>query len=478
MGISRILKWVWLPALLVAAGAIWHFTRGDDSQPQFQTATVARGDIIQAVTATGTLNPVLNVTVGSQISGIIQKLFADFNSRVTNGQVIAQLDPATYQANVMSAEADLANSRAQLEFAQLNARRAAELLKNHLVSPSESDQTIAALHQAEAQVQIKNAALNRANVDFSRCTIYAPVDGIVIDRKVDVGQTVAASMSAPVLFQIANDLAKMQIDANVSEADVGTIEEGQTVNFLVDAFPGRTFTGKVVQIRNSPTTVQNVVTYDAVIEVSNADLKLKPGMTATVSIVTAQRQNVLKVSNSAFRFKPADSVTNLVVAAVNATNKAPATGSSEPALTGNEPPAELQKRVSDMRERGEEIPAAILAKLRGYYQSGALQRPAGGGGRPGGGEGGRRGGGGEGGVTRARSSQPSSRTVYLLEKNSAGEPVLRAVRVKTGISDGVAAEVTEGLSEGDKVVTSATLPNSSTAATANNPFGSGTLPRR
>lgn len=453
-------------ALIVAVGGGWHFlNRQDNGAPQFQTVAVTRGELTQAVTATGTLNPVVNVTVGSQISGIIQKLSADFNTMVTNGQVIAQLDPATYQANVMSAEADLANSRAQLELAQLNARRAEELFKNNLVAKSEFDQTLAALHQAEAQVQIKNATLNRTKVDLGRCTIYAPVDGIVIDRKVDVGQTVAASMSAPVLFQIANDLSKMQIDANVSEADIGTVEEGQAVNFLVDAFPGRNFPGKVVQIRNSPITVQNVVTYDTVIEVANPDLKLKPGMTANVSIITAQRPGALKISNAAFRFKPADALTNLVVAAAKATNAAPAVAGSGNLLTGNETPEELQKRASQMRERGEEVPADIRNKLRELYQSGVLQRPLGSGRH------------GEGVGPRANASQATTHTVYVLGSDPSGSPVLHQLRIKTGISDGVTTEVIEGLSEGDKVVTGVTLANASSAG-ANNPFGGGMMPRR
>ena len=470
---SGLVKWIIvLGGLALLGGGAWYFfgKRGD-GVPQFQTTTVARGDIVQAVTATGTLNPVLNVTVGSQISGIIQKLFVDFNSTVTNGQVIAQLDAATYQANVMSAEADLANAKAQLELAQLNARRSEALLKNKLVAQSDYDQNVAALHQAEAQVQTRNAALNRAKVDLSRCTIYAPVDGLVIDRKVDVGQTVAASMSAPVLFQIANDLTKMQIDANVSEADVGNVEEGQSVNFTVDAFPGRTFTGKVIQIRNSPTTVQNVVTYDAVIEVNNADLKLKPGMTANVSIVTAQRSGVLKISNSAFRYKPADALTNRVIAAdaPAETTNAPA-ASSEPALTGNEPPEELQKRVREMRDRGEEVPQAIREKLRGYFQSGVLQRPAGFGG-------GRRGEGGEGSRSRGSGAQPSKRTVYLLV-SEAGTDKLKAATIKTGISDGLTTEVIEGLSEGDKAVTTVILPNASAAPAQSNPFGPPMMQRR
>ena len=455
------LKWLLLLGVAaLAAGGWWFFQRSNDDVPQFQTAKPASGDVTQAVTATGTLNPVLNVQVGSQISGIIQKLFADFNSPVKANQIVAQLDPATYQANVHSAEGDLANAKAGLEFAQVDARRAVELLKNNLISQSEHDKTQATLHQSEAQVQIKEAALERARVDLARCTIYAPVDGIVIDRKVDVGQTVAASMNAPVLFLIANDLTKMQIDASVSEADIGTIAEGQPVNFTVDAFPGRTFAGKVIQIRNSPTTVQNVVTYDAVIEVNNPDLKLKPGMTANVSIVTAERKGVLKIPNSAFRFKPTDSITNLVLAAAGETNKTAAA----PAFTGNESPQELQKRVGEMRDRGEEVPQAIREKIREYYKSGVLQRPAGFS------RGGESGGHSGGGAHTASSGQPTSRTVYLLAKNSAGEAALRAVRIKTGISDGIATEVTDGLKEGDEIVTGLKTSSQISAAPQVNSF--------
>ena len=381
------MKWSILVILLGGAvgGGMWLYKHKDNALPEFQTIKITRGDITQAVTATGTLNPVLNVQVGSQISGIIQKLYADFNSRVKAGDLVAQLDPASYQTRVQQNEGDLASGKAQLELAQVNARRAEDLVKAKLIAQSDYDQTIATLHQAEAAVQVKEAVLNSSKVDLARCSIYAPIDGIVIDRKVDVGQTVAASMNAPVLFQVANDLTKMQIDANVSEADVGTVEEKQNVNFTVDAFPGRTFIGKVIQIRNVPTTVQNVVTYDCVIEVSNPDMKLKPGMTANVSVVTAERKGVLKIPNGALRFKPPEPSTNKTFAARMlakiglgeetkpvATNSAPiaATGgtnaielaaSAAPPLTGNEPPEELFRRVREMRERGEEPSPEIRA---------------------------------------------------------------------------------------------------------------------
>jgi HlyD family secretion protein len=272
----------------------------------YQTAVVTRGAITQAVSATGTLNPVVNVQVGSQISGNIQKLFVDFNSPVKAGQVVAQIDPAVFQASVTQAEGDVANARAALELAQLTEKRMEELVAKQNSSQSELDQAKATLHQAQAQLKIKDGALQKAKVDLEHCTITSPIDGIVISRSVDVGQTVAASLSAPVIFTIANDLTKMQIDAAVAEADIGTVKVGQEVDFTVDAFPRRTFHGEVVQVRNAPTTVQNVVTYDTVIGVNNAELKLKPGMTANVSIIGAQRDNVLKISNAALRFRPPD----------------------------------------------------------------------------------------------------------------------------------------------------------------------------
>jgi HlyD family secretion protein len=272
----------------------------------YQTATVARGPITQAVTATGTLNPVQNVQVGSQVSGNIQKLFADFNSIVKAGQVIAQIDPVVFQANVNQAEGDVANARAALELARLNEARTQALVAKQNSAQSDLDQATATLHQAEANVKIKEGALEKAKADLDHCTITSPIDGIVISRNVDVGQTVAASLQAPIIFQIANDLSKMQIDANVAEADVGGVAVDQDVDFTVDAFPTRTFQGKVVQVRNAPITVQNVVTYDTVIGVSNPDQKLKPGMTANVSIVAAHRDDTLKIPNSALRFRMPD----------------------------------------------------------------------------------------------------------------------------------------------------------------------------
>src|SRR6266436_4109298 len=302
---KRFFPWIALiVVLLIVASAVRQCRNGGGAN--YQTATITRGPITQAVTATGTLNPVVNVQVGSQVSGNIVKLFVDFNSKVKAGDVVAQIDPVLFQATVTQAEGDLASAQAGLELAKVNAARTQELVKKQNSAQADLDQAMANLHQAEANLKIKQGALDKARADLEHCTIKSPVDGEVISRSVDVGQTVAASLQAPVIFAIANDLTKMQIDSNVAEADVGVVQVGQDVDFTVDAFPSRVFRGKVVQVRNAPITVQNVVTYDTVIGVSNPDLKLKPGMTANVSIVAARMDNVLQIKNAALRYRPTE----------------------------------------------------------------------------------------------------------------------------------------------------------------------------
>jgi HlyD family secretion protein len=300
---KRFVPWVAIVIGLLLVSAVVHQCR-NGAAANYQTATITRGPVTQAVTATGTLNPVVNVQVGSQVSGNIAKLFVDFNSVVKAGQVVAQIDPALFQATVTQAEGDLANAQAALELAKVNATRTQELFARKTSSQADLDQAMANFHQAEANVKIKQGALDKARADLEHCTITSPIDGVVISRSVDVGQTVAASLQAPVIFAIANDLSKMQIDANVAEADVGVVKIDQTVDFTVDAFPMETFHGKVVQVRNAPITVQNVVTYDTVIGVSNPDLKLKPGMTANVSIIVAHKDDVLQIKNAALRYRP------------------------------------------------------------------------------------------------------------------------------------------------------------------------------
>jgi HlyD family secretion protein len=304
-------RWAWIVGIVLLIGlGVWYVKFRNDNAPQYITAAVTRGDITNIVTAAGQLNPVTNVQVGCQVSGTIAELFADFNSPVTNGQVVALIDPRIYQANLHSAEGDLANAQAALELAAINEKRSKELLANRLIPQSDYDQAVATLHQAQATVEIKSAAVELARVNLQYCTISSPVDGLVISRNVDVGQTVAASFNAPTLFVIANDITKMQIDANVGESDIGGVDNNQKVDFTVDAFPNRTFHGIVVQVRNCPTNVQNVVSYDTVIGVNNADLKLKPGMTANVSVIVAERNNSLRIPNAALRFRPPESTTN------------------------------------------------------------------------------------------------------------------------------------------------------------------------
>ena len=337
--------------LLVVAFAISRCARSTSSQ--FQTATVTRGPITQLVTATGTLNPVVNVQVGSQVSGNIAKLFADFNSKVKANDLVAQIDPSLFQAAAAQAEGDLASAQAALELAKVNATRTQKLFAEKNSSQQDLDTATANLHQAEANLKIKQGALDKAKADLEHCDIRSPVDGVVISRNVDVGQTVAASLQAPVIFQIANDLTKMQIDSNVAEADVGVVAVDQDVDFTVDAYPQRTFHGKVVQVRNAPINVQNVVTYDTVIGVNNDELKLKPGMTANVSIKIAHRDSALQIKNAALRYRPPEATPNEQRSTSPGGGKWRGGGARTPertvyVLNGNHPkPVQIKTGISD-----------------------------------------------------------------------------------------------------------------------------------
>jgi len=274
---------------------------GDRGLPALHTVTVERGTVSQAVVAQGTLEPVRTVTVGSQVSGMLDDVLVDFNSPVEEGQVLARIDPSTFEAAVRSAEAELEAAEAGLELARLQWERIRTLRENRVVSAAEVDEATANLRQAEAQLTVRRHALDRAQRELDRCTIHSPTDGIVITRNVDVGQTVAASLSAPELFQIATDLSSMRIHAMVSEADIGTVSAGQAVRFGVDAHRDRTFEGEVVQVRNAPLIESNVVHYETIIEVDNDEGLLKPGMTAEVEIVTAEVTDVVRVRNTALR---------------------------------------------------------------------------------------------------------------------------------------------------------------------------------
>lgn len=308
MNLSRLFlnRYALLAALVLGAGAVyWVRGHAPDAEARYRTQPADRGDIAQQATANGTLNPVVLVNVGTQVSGTVKKWYADFNDHVTAGQKLLELDPPIYQAQVNQSLANLANARSQLKLATANATRAEELFKQEYISRQELDASIQALEAARAQVALAQAQLakDRTNLDYS--VIRSPVTGVVVSREVDVGQTVAASLQTPTLFKIAQDLAKMQIDSSYAEADIGNIRLGQPASFRVDAFPNRIFHGVVKQIRLNPTTQQNVVTYNVVISVDNPEKILLPGMTAYVNILVAERKNVLRVPNAALRFRPA-----------------------------------------------------------------------------------------------------------------------------------------------------------------------------
>ena len=270
----------------------------------YDKTPVVRGKIMAYVTASGSLSAVVSVDVGCQVSGQISKLYVDYNSTVTNGQLLAQIDPRTYEAMAKQAAAQLANSRANLELQQAQIARDSQMFSNKLISGSDYDTAVATLHEAEATVTIQQGALDNAQASLGYCRITAPVSGIVISRKVDVGQTVNAAMNTPVLFTIVQDLSKMNITADISEADIGQVKLGQSVSFNVDAFPDDVFHGVVSQVRKSPTTTQNVVTYQTIVSVDNPEQKLFPGMTADISILVAERTNSLQISNAALRYTP------------------------------------------------------------------------------------------------------------------------------------------------------------------------------
>ncbi len=271
---------------------------------RYGTEAAGLGDISQTVSANGTLNPVVLVRVGTQVSGTVSKLHVDFNDRVYPGEVLVELDDALFRAQVQQSEANVANARAALELAVANEARMRQLQRQALVSRQELDQAVEAAKSARAQLALARAQLQKDRTNLGYTVIRSPVSGVVVDRQVDVGQTVAATFQTPTLLLIAQDLTKMQIDSSFAEADIGNIRVGQPVSFKVDAFPDRAFQGTVKLIRLNPVTQQNVVTYDVVVAVDNPNQILLPGMTAYVNIVVARRQGVLAVPNAALRFRP------------------------------------------------------------------------------------------------------------------------------------------------------------------------------
>ena len=296
--------WIIVVVVLALAGGVGWMTHAHKDAPKFRTAAVERGDITATVSATGNVQPVLQVQVGSQVSGTVSKLYVDYNSQVKAGQVLAQLETSAFRARLAQAEAAVARAQAALHNGQLSLQRATELQKGNFLAQSDVDAAQATVDGQKADLKQAQAALESAQVDLNHATITSPIDGVVISRSIDVGQTVAASLQAPQLFIIGNDLRQMQVQTNIDEADIGRIRPGLQAKFTVDAYPDANFTGTVVQVRLVPQVTSNVVTYQTLISARNDQLRLRPGMTANVTIEIETHKDVLKVANGALRFKP------------------------------------------------------------------------------------------------------------------------------------------------------------------------------
>ena len=316
---KRFFSWIWrnkwwvLILLLVVGGLTWWILPNKSSKKKdFVTVDITRGDIIQTVTATGEIQPVNTVSVGSQVSGTIEDIFVDFNSKVKKGDILLTIEPSVLQSSVDEAKASLKSAQSQLKYAKSEYKRNQSLYKDGFISRAEMEKSQTTYEQAEQAVKKAQYSYDRAVTNLGYATITSPVDGTVISRKVDKGQTVAASFQTPDLFEIAEDLSKMQIETAVSEADIGMIKEGLPVTFTVDAYSGQTFKGDVHQIRLSPTTVSNVVVYTVVINVDNSDLRLMPGMTAFVAIVVAEAKNAWKTKNSGLLIRSYKNLTDNV----------------------------------------------------------------------------------------------------------------------------------------------------------------------
>lgn len=407
---KKALPWI-IAVLVLAASGFAYYRYASTPRPpeiEYRTAAIEKRRIVGRITASGTLQAVVTVQVGSQVSGRIQQLMADFNSTVKKGEVIAKIEPQLFQAavaqasaNYRAAKANVAQAQAKALDAQRQYKRTKDLHDQGLASQIDVDTAETSAAVAKAQVDVAKASidqalaqLNQAKVNLSYTTIVSPIDGVVISRSVDVGQTVAASLSAPVIFTIAEDLRKMQVNTSISEGDVGRLQAGMNAFFTVDAFPGQRFKGSIAQIRNAAQTVQNVVTYNALVDVANDDLKLRPGMTANTTVIYAEKDDVLAVPNGALRFRP---------------------------------PPEMTPSASASAS------AAGSARGRGGW------------------------GGGRGaGTGQARSEGPESKSVWVMRD---GRP--QSITIQTGLSDGTNTEVVGGeLAEGDLVITDATVKGS------------------
>jgi HlyD family secretion protein len=450
--------------LAAAGGGFYYWQAHKEKGPAYYTTTVSKGEIVQTVTAAGTIKPLVDVLVSSQISGYITSWKTDFNAKVKKGDLLATLLPTSYLAAVKSAEGDLANAKANFDLQNVTLGRDKTLLAQNLIPQSDYDTQAAMVAEAAAQIQIKQATLDTAETNLAYCNIVSPMDGIVISRNIDVGNSVAATLSSPTLFEIGNDLTQMQIDASVAEADVGNVENGQMVNFSVDAYPNRQFHGTVYQVRNAPQTQQNVVIYDVMIKVDNSDLKLKPGMTATVSIVITRRTNVLRLANSGLRFRmPEDVRVTQVHEAAAGDKPAEADASATPAKElapdqRRQALREIMQQAGYTRGGGPPSPE-VIAKMQALAKERGIELPA-------------FGAGGRGGNRAGNPDAPVFRNVYRLPPGPGATP--EELRVRVGISDGANTEIlSPSLKEGDVIITGLTQPTGGAPAAGSSPFGGG-----
>ena len=416
--------------VLIVLFGLYRWKVGGDDTPDYQTAVLEKTSVVSRVSTSGSLQAVVTVDVGSQVSGRIQDLYADFNSPVKKGELIAKIDPSLFQAAVVQAEANVTAARANVtrltvtaEDSERQAKRATEVYAQRLISETERDNAVAtaraaraAVDQGVGQLAQSRAQLEQARTNLQYTNILSPTDGVVISRAVNKGQTVAASLSAPVIFTIAQDLRAMEVHTNVAESDIGRLKNGMRVSFTVDAYPGDPFRGSIRDIRNAPQIVQNVVTYDAVIDVANPDLKLKPGMTATVSIVTDRRRDVLAVPNTALRFRPEGAPVGGATAATSGTVQAGAGG-------------QRRERAAAGQGQGEGSASGAGSSRRD-----------------------------KAGESDGEDAAPAviKRTVYVLVDGQAAPR-----EVITGLTDGRVTEITGGeLKEGDAVIVGAAGQNS------------------
>lgn len=482
--------------LAAAGGSVYYFYGRAEKQPEYSTVKVTRGNLVQTISATGSLQTTSQVTISSQVSGNVIAINADFNDKVTKGQWLLKIDPSTYEQKVKQAKADYVAAQAATVKVREDTERTKDLFDKNLVAKADLDAAISLLAQSESTLVSREAAFTNTQTDLSRCTVYSPIDGVVLNRTTDVGGTVNVNQSAVALFTLINDLTKLQISADVSEADIGSVQENQQVRFSVDAYLNRPFQGVVSQVRNFAKNTSGVVTFSVIIDVDNSNLLLKPGMTATANIIIAERAGVLTVANNALRVRIPQDLLAKSPAAAPAASAAPAekvaaemtdderrTAMREVITTagiqpGVQPTPDVMEKVRKAAVDKGLDPAAVIQQINRM-----ANRVAGGPGGPGGGNGGgdgsgnrrgNRGSSGTGVTTGAGmnvSNQP--RTLYKLVTDAAGKKYPQAVVAHLGISDGTITQVIDGVAEGDTLITYVTMPG---AVTTNGPQGQSTNP--